>query len=362
MSKWFRSTPIYTIASDKPKVDFKTGIISKVAVNTEGEAKGHGVNLDADFVKDVTRLGNTWRHGLKARFGHPNMSSTALGTYVGRLKNFETEERDGKLISFADLHLDEVAKKAPGGDLYTYVLELANSNPDQFGMSIVFTPGREYKIDKDGNRVVSGTQEFEDLEGDPFTEIIKLTACDVVDDPAANESGLFSETTFAGIVTNFLEENPQIYELLKKQPEIVNNFMSKYNNNNATVDTGGKPDKTEDGMDLIKFRTEHPSIFEEAKQLGVKDERDRVNAHLQLAKGSGDMETSLASIENGEGLTATVTAKHMAASMKKNELSAREGDNADIETPAAPVEDKKLSTAEIMKIAGENMGLEVANA
>ena len=226
--KWFKANKVHGAG----KVDFDLGIIYGVAINTEGEAKGHGVQLDADFIADVTRLGNEKTQGLKARFGHPNMSSEALGTYIGRYKNFTTEQtNDGKAISRADLHLAEVAKKAPGGDLYNYVLELADKEPDMFGTSIVFTPAPGFHYFEDNGEKVK-TKYFEDVPKDKaaFVSIEALHGNDVVDEPAANPDGLFSQFCAdqpAAKVTEFLDPNPQILELFNND-EIRTSFLAKY--------------------------------------------------------------------------------------------------------------------------------------
>lgn len=102
-------------------VNEEKGIIEGVSVCTVGEAKGHGVNLDSEFIQRVAELGSAKSNGLKARFGHPNMCSTALGTFIGRFKNFRQVENQVK----ADLFLSNEAKSTPHGDLYSYVLGMA---------------------------------------------------------------------------------------------------------------------------------------------------------------------------------------------------------------------------------------------
>jgi hypothetical protein len=215
MQKWLNSN----VSFAKPdRVDQEKGIIYGVSCNTVGEAKGHGVNLDQEFVDKVTMLGNEKKQGVKARFGHPNMCSTALGTFLGRLKNFRTVGQQ----SLADLYLSNSAKDAPSGDLHEYVLSLADGEPDMFGMSICFSPGEQYTIDDEGNK------DFENLDGDIFVEIEELHACDVVDDPAANENGLFSSfsgETLAGQFTEFLDTYPQVWESIKQNEELFKSLI-----------------------------------------------------------------------------------------------------------------------------------------
>lgn len=336
MTTWFRSTPLYSL-EDKPEVDKENGILRKVAVNTEGPALGHGVEVDSDFVAKVTELGNGWKTGLKARFGHPRMSSEALGTYLGRFKNFRTEERNGKAISFADLHLDESAKDAPGGDLHKYILGLADTAPEEFGTSIVFKPGLSYKKDKDGKKVTvkdfEDSDDYYDLPGPKYATIEKLNGCDAVDEPAANPDGLFSESTIVGQVEQFIESTPKLKELLKRKPEVIE-FLDKYTgqekpeNINNPADDAGTEDKL---MDLKEFKAKHPALYDQAFEAGVKEERDRVSAHVKLGKESGGIDIALGAIESGDGLTMSLQAEYMSASMNKNALSAREEDNVDVD-------------------------------
>ena len=224
-TRWMSSG--YLQSAPTGGVDEEKGIIEGISVCTVGEAKGHGVNLDSEFIQRVTELGAAKRNGLKARFGHPNMCSTALGTFIGRFKNFR--QVDGQVK--ADLFLSNEAKSTPHGDLYTYVLGMAKNEPDMFGTSIVFTPGELYRRDKDGEKVpVSG--ELAGSEDDPvFVECSELHACDTVDEPAANDGlfSRFSNETIAGQMTEFLDLNPSVWEAILENPSILE-VLSKYGN------------------------------------------------------------------------------------------------------------------------------------
>lgn len=252
--------------SSKPtgKIDRENGIIEGVSVCTEGEAKGHGVNLDSAFIETVTRFGNKSKSGLKARFGHPNMCSTALGTFIGRFKNFRDEtvtRNDGSKArrSVADLFVSNEAKETPNGDLYSYIFNMAQNEPDMFGTSIVFSPGREYvKTTKGKNAYIvyetteDGKQKFSedgcacfayvdedgkviDTKEDPvkdetiYVECAQLHACDMVDEPAANDGlfSRFSQETIAGQLTEFLDLHPQVWGALSANPQIIE-ALAKY--------------------------------------------------------------------------------------------------------------------------------------
>ncbi len=232
--RWFKTDPAY--GQSALTVDAKTGIIPDVSVCSVGEAKGHGVQLEQSFVDDVVRLGNEFPLGIKCRFGHPSMSTESLGTYLGRFKNFRTIE--GKAI--ADLHLDEISRKAPGGDLYGWLTGMVEKNPDMLGPSIVFEPGDSYQYDDDGNKVSVGYDEYGYIVGESvdfnkpiFASIVQLYASDIVDDPAANEDGMFKSSRFnadkfAVQVSEFLDMHPQVWNFIEKHPEKCKPFLQKY--------------------------------------------------------------------------------------------------------------------------------------
>lgn len=222
-NRWFLSAP--TRGLPPLSVDPQRGIIYGAAIVTTGEATGHGVSLDSEFVYDVCELGQAkGTHGVKVRFGHPNMSSTALGTFLGRAKNFRS---DGG-ITRADLFLSNEAKETPHGNLHDYIVGMAQNEPDVFGVSIVFDPGDRYQRADDGEKV-SDPAEWDD-DAPVFVSIAKLHAADLVDDPAAN-AGLFSAWSgelLAGQVTEFLDQHPELLEELRRRPEIVDQFMARY--------------------------------------------------------------------------------------------------------------------------------------
>jgi len=251
----YLNTPIIYKQSFE-SIDAEEGVILGVKVTSEGEAKGHGVWLDREFVQDTVKLGKEMGAGVKARFGHPTMCSEALGTYIGRYKNFRTySEKLGKSDTrhhaIADLHLDDIAEKSPKGNLKEYVLEMANSNPDMFGSSIVFTQGKlkEKEIETtDGEKV---TREYATIE--------KLHATDLVDEPAATD-GLFSslhEDELAFQVTRFLDAHPEVYEAVHKNPELLEHFVENYNAYKSKQDNSNDNIMTKLETFMTSFKKEY---------------------------------------------------------------------------------------------------------
>ena len=184
-----------------------SGVLQKVVVAQAGKVKSYFEEIDGETLSQIVTLGNAKENGVKARFGHPNMCSSAFGTYIGRFKNFQL---DGQKVT-GDLHLDTVCKASPGGNLYDYILTMAKKNPDMFGASMAFIPAEP----------ALGSGEF------PLVRIEELLATDLVDDPAATNS-LFAVDSFSYQVTRFLDENPAIAAFIARRPETIIEFMLKY--------------------------------------------------------------------------------------------------------------------------------------
>lgn len=212
MQRYFSTPPIFS--APVTNIDRELGIIQGVTIARVGIAKGHGGFVDRTFLLQIVDNAASKPAGIKARFGHPNMCSQALGTYLGRFKNYSYSGDQVK----ADLHLDETSKNTPNGDLFSYVLDMAGKNPDMFGASIVFEIGESVFLEEevDGKKVEK-----------EYFRLKELRATDIVDEPAATE-GLFSANTFPGIATQFLDENPEIMDLIFSKPDSVVEFLSNY--------------------------------------------------------------------------------------------------------------------------------------
>ena len=141
------------------QVDRESGVIRGVAVITKGPALGHGMFVDDLTLSQVMEQAKTYAGGLKVKLDHTDSASEI----VGYLKNFQI---DGDMVR-ADLHL---LRSSPRRE---YILELAETIPDTFGLSIAFS-GTDEKI------------------GDHwFARCAEIYSADIVSEPAANPSGLF---------------------------------------------------------------------------------------------------------------------------------------------------------------------------
>jgi hypothetical protein len=107
------------------------------------------------------------------------------------MKNFRVEGDR----AIGDIHFARTSRKTPDGDLGAYVMDLAEEDPEAFGMSIVFDHDREEEDrfessheDDDGH---FSSPDDDNSNSYRHIRLAKLWASDVVDEPAANPAGLF---------------------------------------------------------------------------------------------------------------------------------------------------------------------------
>ncbi|WP_299153060.1 hypothetical protein [uncultured Christiangramia sp.] len=210
----FRSLPIFS-ENKHVNVNRENDTISNIVVAQYGKNKNASF-FDEKFLNDLVNKGNEQKQGVKSRFGHPNMCANSLGTYVGRYSNFRVEDKK----VYADLKLDPISKKTEvegkGIKMYDYIMDMAESNSDMFGNSIVIK-GDEYE------------NEIEGFEGMQTVKVLhSLLASDLVDDPAATDQLFSVEADFGVIMTEFLDHNPQVFEIANDKPEIFMDFISRY--------------------------------------------------------------------------------------------------------------------------------------
>lgn len=239
--KYFRARTARANASEIDRTGglYGFGVISGASIITRGEALGHDLWVDADFLSDVTAAGNAKNTGLKARFTHPGLSSDGLGTYLGKVHNLRTE---GDQV-LGDLHFQESATKTPDGDLAAYVMQLAEDAPEDFGISIVFNhdaaASELHTLENtQGGRFVSPDED--NKNNYPHARLQQLRAADVVDSPAANPDGLFHrEQQIAQDAEGLFEfafglsdGRPELKALSVDSDRIkaaVNRFLSRHN-------------------------------------------------------------------------------------------------------------------------------------
>lgn len=189
--------------------DYGGGLIRGFAAITRGEALGHNLWIDDQFLAQLeAALINAGETGLKSRFTHPDMSSDGLAKYLGRAK---TGRLDGQRV-LTDLHLAKSAHKSPDGDLAGYILARTAEDPASFGASIVFYRDQDAeaafllehgaKLDNDW----LDTSEWQSPDPDNVknlrhARLATLEAVDLVDSPAANPAGMFHRGPIAELAS-----------------------------------------------------------------------------------------------------------------------------------------------------------------
>jgi len=286
-------------------VDREKSIIHGFAVMSKGFVKDQrGWEIDDTTLDQIVRAGNSMNAGLKSRFGHPMMSSEALGTFLGRVKNFGKE---GDVVR-ADLHFDPSSHNTPDGDLAAYVMDLAENDPEAFGASVVLL---EYDLEEQFE--ADGKTPKKDANGNSLPERLrvgKLSSVDVVDEPAANE-GFFGKffpdnVKLSAGFASFLDIFVQDAEAVKK----AISFLRRYENERQ------KTNEKEVEMDLKSltlevFKAERPDLVEalskESKDAGLSEgassERKRVLGILskaELPEYQNMRALAKTSIENGD--------------------------------------------------------------
>lgn len=239
MAKKLHRTPKISFKGTSQKAEEDGSVIRGIVIIQEfiGEdVDAYGDNFDDVFLNQLVKAGNEQSQGVKSRFGHPNACGTALGSYLGRFKEFRIgKNEDGKNVVLADLHLSDVAKDSPNfGNIHDYVLRMSREEPDMIGNSIVYIPDQpEEKPEKDseGNDVKRYYQ-----------RLSSFLASDIVDSPAATES-LFKSKDIADLgvkITEFLDENPEIFSAIEKDESLIVQFLTKYFTNKKGTFMKGK--------------------------------------------------------------------------------------------------------------------------
>ena len=327
-------------ASRLGKIDTENEVLHDVQITLEGEALGHGVWLDREFCEAVAAQGNaTGDVGLKVRYGHPAMCSDAIGTELGRAKNFRVVDIDrtidGQQVKcagvIADVHLLKSAHAAPQGDIAKHVLETAAEDPKQFGQSIVFTYADWVVKDADGKRH-SYKEEVEEplskdeasahddlihfarekaladkwyeqsADGKIYAVLGKLHGSDFTDTPAATD-GIFSTGTLAEEAEQMFDEHPEVLDAIEKNPKSLVEFLART------------------GLD---------KKLESARVAGLQAAKDKEIAALKadIEKATGDLRSDLATMTaerdglkaENEKLTSEIAEKTTALDSAKAEI------------------------------------------
>lgn len=169
-------------------VDESEGVIRGASLMTVGDTKGHPFSIDRKSLDQLLAILLAKATSVPSRWKHPNVVTNngqaylddALGTLVGTIRNPRIE---GDTLR-GDVYLGDYASHLPGlGDVRSYLLKVAKSDPSALGLSAVIEWEPEIAYD------AAGTPQM------PVARIFDCKAVDFVETPAANPNGLLSAVT-----------------------------------------------------------------------------------------------------------------------------------------------------------------------
>ena len=354
-------------------VDEKQMVIHDVAVCIQGEALGHGVWLDEEFIKAVVDQGNAAENGLLCHFGHESSNASRIKNYMGVFSNFvekPAKDHEGAdcIGAYADIKFSKTAKEM--SDNVDWVMKLARERPDALGLSIVFDVA-DYKVKTaDGDlrwseywadKEPKTWDEYFDLcdaffgasvDGKLYVVMSKLYGADFVAEGAATD-GLFTRGLFArGDADEIAEALRSPFKALAKLAEKQEPAAEAPRNEGEGVHTEGETVHTEDEAAIAEAErqeaaTEEPAApaeeslakLEEMKAgyekrlAGFQSMHDKKVAELN-AKISEDAEKFAAAEKDFKGqiekLTKELDEAKSALSASKSELEKKAGELAEI--------------------------------
>lgn len=155
-------------SAGKIGVDKANRVIRGFVVAERGffKSEGRGQFTDASLDKIVNLIRAHGPLGVPSYFRHAEYD--ALGTLLGRVRN---PRRDGPFTR-ADLFIDESAFVAPGGDIGTYILTLARTDPSSFGASLTL----------DADKELVAPAKASSFRPPPIWSPVSIYSCDVVGD------------------------------------------------------------------------------------------------------------------------------------------------------------------------------------
>ncbi len=235
----FRAGVSLASSVDKPVVsyeggNFNAGYIENFAVITSGEALGHGMWVDTEFVAAVALQLSASKKGIVSRYTHPNMSGDALSKGLGRV----VYRADGNGKVRGDLHFYKAAHKSPDGNLAEYLMDLASDDPESFGASISFE--RDVEAEENYANDNPSSNDPRNVNNLPHVRLNTLRFVDIVSQPAANPDGLFcADDTFKqadalmGYMLGLSTDKPDTSEIFSVDADRLAQFTQRYLSSNG---------------------------------------------------------------------------------------------------------------------------------
>jgi hypothetical protein len=265
-----------------------TKLFKGISVITAGPALGHGMTIDADTLEQVVRAGNELGQ-IKVLSDH----SSSVSNIIGYLENFSL---DGGRVR-ADLTLLE------SHDGFAYFSELLSTLPGQIGFSISF----------------SGIPR-EAADGTMLADVNTLLSVDLVTQPAANPTGVYSarvDTRKSLNMDTTVKESAPVIETAPAAPaapafnaelaiaalsaridELVGKFAAKFEAVVEEAPVAAEPAVTEAAPEVVAEVA--AELSENPKIVALNNELARLKIDLEASKGTKPLEIVAPTLSRAE--------------------------------------------------------------
>lgn len=265
-----------------------TKLFKGISVITAGPALGHGMTIDADTLEQVVRAGNELGQ-IKVLSDH----SSSVSNIIGYLENFSL---DGGRVR-ADLTLLE------SHDGFAYFSELLSTLPGQIGFSISF----------------SGIPR-EAADGTMLADVNTLLSVDLVTQPAANPTGVYSarvDTLKTLNMDTTVKESAPVIETAPAAPaapafnaelaiaalsaridELVGKFAAKFEAVVEEAPVAAEPAVTEAAPEVVAEVA--AELSENPKIVALNNELARLKIDLEASKGTKPLEIVAPTLSRAE--------------------------------------------------------------
>ena len=265
-----------------------TKLFKGISVITAGPALGHGMTIDADTLEQVVRAGNELGQ-IKVLSDH----SSSVSNIIGYLENFSL---DGGRVR-ADLTLLE------SHDGFAYFSELLSTLPGQIGFSISF----------------SGIPR-EAADGTMLADVNTLLSVDLVTQPAANPTGVYSarvDTLKTLNMDTTVKESAPVIETAPAAPaapafnaelaiaalsaridELVGKFAAKFEAVVEEAPVAAEPAVTEAAPEVVAEVS--AELSENPKIVALNNELARLKIDLEASKGTKPLEIVAPTLSRAE--------------------------------------------------------------
>jgi hypothetical protein len=300
-------TYAFYIGGIKPaNIDDQAGIIRDVRLISEGTALGHDLDIDSKTIDQILSGCQTYQNGVKVKMNHGG----GAGDIAGYVNNFrKATDASGEYL-IGDLNL---FANHPQRD---YILELAKSIPDTFGLSCFFV----------------GKPEL--VEGRNKARCSRVFSCDIVTEPAANPA-LFN----IGPILRSTETSQVDKTKKNMTPEEFATLMEGYEKSKA--------DKAAGSAAVVPTKETH-QVNEDGSEKHV------------ITKGPTTMEKSDDDKEEEEEMAARITAGIMTSLAKQGVRIAPSIASVETTAPAAKKDEAKAETFENicfnLRVKGDESG------